>query len=540
MGNGILIIAINGRQYFKLSLIVIILLLSTRLNAQYHVAWTRSYNENYNLLFYPGQTVDGFLFSSFDAEGIKIVKLNTKGKLVFSKDANTISDSVDVAYRNFFPSTKGQLFHEGYGGFYKNTRNSVCLKRTDKNYNTIGFGGLVNTYKKPTSFETSAGHFEFSDSSVAKIELARIEKWENEYTDLVFTKYDKNGKLISSYVNKDWETGYYDYVTRSFIRWKTFTINDSTLMVYGGHTQKDSMGVMGFLILDGNGKIKGVKDELDILKLKNRGKVYYDLLDVIYCKNKFYMLYHIRQWDNVGVDIRQVLVCNSNFDSLTSYQMPPRYSFFQHWGHEDYFKFISYINDAESNILPTDINEKLCIADTLTNIEKCFQLRKILGNHYFKSNTPQDADYNVFSLHHRLATYDGGLLLIYTREYPYYDASIGGYLTNTEEIVVKISPGDGLDTLGHEADDTNVIVTVKPEKEVLVFPNPNNTNTLNVNTDKWQSIMVYNTIGQVIKTYANTSLKYKDSIDISALAAGHYYLQIKLPEKTVYQKFIRH
>jgi hypothetical protein len=52
--------------------------------------------------------------------------------------------------------------------------------------------------------------------------------------------------------------------------------------------------------------------------------------------------------------------------------------------------------------------------------------------------------------------------------------------------------------------------------------------------------MVYNAIGQVIKTYANTSLKYKDSIDISALAAGHYYLQIKLPEKTVYHKFIRH
>jgi hypothetical protein len=73
-----------------------------------------------------------------------------------------------------------------------------------------------------------------------------------------------------------------------------------------------------------------------------------------------------------------------------------------------------------------------------------------------------------------------------------------------------------------------------------VFPNPNNTNTLNVNTDKWQSIMVYNAIGQVIKTYANTSLKHKDSIDISALAAGHYYLQIKLPEKTVYHKFIRH
>jgi hypothetical protein len=529
----------RGRPYFGLPLFFI-LALSISVKAQYHISWTRTFSEKYPLLFYPAQTADGILFSNYDAEGIKIVKLNNKGKMILNKVIADRNDSESVAYRDFFPSTKGQLFHEGYGAFYQNTRNSVCLKKTDRNYNTIGFGGLVNTYKKPTSFETSAGHFEFSDSSVAKIELARIEKWENEYTDLVFTKYDKNGKLISSYVNKDWETGYYDYVTRSFIRWKTFTINDSTLMVYGGHTQKDSMGVMGFLILDGNGKIKGVKDELDILKLKNRGKVYYDLSDVIYCQNKFYIYYHITQWDNKGVDIRRVLVCNSNFDSLNSYAMPKRYSFFQHWGHKDYYKFISYINDPESNILPTDINEKLCIADTLTNIEKCFQLRKILGNHYFKSNTPQDADYNVFSLHHRLATYDGGLLLIYTREYPYYDASIGGYLTNTEEIVVKISPGDGLDTLGHEADDTNVIVTVKPEKEVLVFPNPNNTNTLNVNTDKWQSIMVYNTIGQVIKTYANTSLKYKDSIDISALAAGHYYLQIKLPEKTVYHKFIRH
>jgi hypothetical protein len=182
----------------------------------------------------------------------------------------------------------------------------------------------------------------------------------------------------------------------------------------------------------------------------------------------------------------------------------------------------------------------LCIADTLANFEKCFQLKNILGNHYFKSNTSQDADYNVFSLQHHLATYDGGLLLIYRREYPVYDSSMGGYGPVTEEILVKISPGDGLDTIGHEADDTNVIVPVKPEKEVIVFPNPNNTNTLNVNTDKWQSIMVYNAIGQVIKTYANTSLKYKDNIDISALAAGHYYLKIKLPDKTVYHKFIRY
>jgi hypothetical protein len=79
----------RARSNIGLTLAILFLLATFNIQAQYHVAWTRSYNENYNLLFYPGQTVDGFLFSSFDNEGIKIVKLNTKGKLIFSKEANT-------------------------------------------------------------------------------------------------------------------------------------------------------------------------------------------------------------------------------------------------------------------------------------------------------------------------------------------------------------------------------------------------------------------------------------------------------------------
>jgi hypothetical protein len=320
-------ITLQARARSNIGLTLALLLATFNIQAQYHIAWTRTFNEGYPSTYYPADSKDGYLIPLHEDGIFKVAKLNQRGKIIFKKDANTIGDNVDVDYRDFYPSTKGQLCHDGYGGFYKNTQNSVCLKRTDKNYNTIGFGGFVNTYKKPTSFWTYAGRFEFSDSSMAKIELSRIEKWENEYTDLVFTKYNKSGKLISSYVNKDWETGYYDYVTRSFIRWKTFTINDSTLMVYGGHTQKDSMGVMGFLILDGNGKIKGLKDELDILKLRNRGKVYYDLLDVIYCKNKFYIYYNVSLLDSKEVNITQVLVCNSNFDSLTSYSVPLRYSF---------------------------------------------------------------------------------------------------------------------------------------------------------------------------------------------------------------------
>jgi hypothetical protein len=514
------------------------------LQAQYHVCWTRTFKENYHIIFYPAETQDGFLFSNIERGTFKIAKISKRGKLLFDKEILPENDSEFVDYRDFYQTKKGQLFHNGYGNFGNNTRESTCFKKVDNNYITLGFGGLINKYKKQTGFLGYAGFFEFTDSSIARIELAEIEKWELDFKDLVFTKYDKNANLISTYINKDWETRYYDYAIGSSLRWKTFSVNDTTLMVYGGHFQKDSAwGTLGFLILDGNGKIRAVKDVQEMLNVDFKQNDKYYVLDVTYHDNKFFILYMINQLNNVVVDIKRVFVCNSNFDSITSYpinNLSHYMPFYGNWQKQNVIKILAYKDDTINNKRSVDKNKEFCFLDTLAKEEKCFKLKDILGNEHYRINTSMEADYNTFSLDAHLATSDGGLLLIYINEFPIYDPVLEGFFSKRETIFVKISPGNGQDTIGHEADDTVVVIPpIVPEKELILFPNPSSSSTLNMNTNKWQSIEVYNTIGQLTKIYQNTSKPYY-TIDVSSLAAGNYFLKIKINDQSIYKRLLRY
>ena len=71
----------------------------------------------------------------------------------------------------------------------------------------------------------------------------------------------------------------------------------------------------------------------------------------------------------------------------------------------------------------------------------------------------------------------------------------------------------------------------------MLYPNPNNGNTLYFNTTKEIQVNVYSILGKLIKN--ETVTIEKKNIDISTLSNGIYLLKITSENKSITKKLIR-
>lgn len=132
-------------------------------------------------------------------------------------------------------------------------------------------------------------------------------------------------------------------------------------------------------------------------------------------------------------------------------------------------------------------------------------------------------------------------ILDLTNDIKFYSTKDGGALylcdkniANSEYdlVVVKLDTIKWIDT-ARRIDTIELI-------DYLIYPNPNDGDYLLIKGKVWQTVSVYDAIGQKIVEHGNLSLNQAEPINIKNLRPGNYYLQIKFPDKTVYNKFIRY
>lgn len=70
-----------------------------------------------------------------------------------------------------------------------------------------------------------------------------------------------------------------------------------------------------------------------------------------------------------------------------------------------------------------------------------------------------------------------------------------------------------------------------------MYPNPTNGNFVNIETVSNTEVIIYNTLGKVVKT--TTLNQNKHSIDISNLSKGVYFIKLEVDKKSITQKLIR-
>jgi len=74
----------------------------------------------------------------------------------------------------------------------------------------------------------------------------------------------------------------------------------------------------------------------------------------------------------------------------------------------------------------------------------------------------------------------------------------------------------------------------------LIYPNPNNQVRLFLEKDNWETISIYDLKGRELFRYENPFYDLMDYIDIQDLQPGKYYVQIKFPDKLIYNKLFRY
>ncbi|UAM99204.1 endonuclease [Polaribacter litorisediminis] len=70
-----------------------------------------------------------------------------------------------------------------------------------------------------------------------------------------------------------------------------------------------------------------------------------------------------------------------------------------------------------------------------------------------------------------------------------------------------------------------------------MYPNPTNGNFITIKTTSNTNVTIYNTLGKVVKTTLVTA--NKNSIDISNLSKGVYFVKLKIDQKSITQKLIK-
>lgn len=217
------------------------------------------------------------------------------------------------------------------------------------------------------------------------------------------------------------------------------------------------------------------------------------------CGNRYYGFW---EWKHANYS----LVCfNENFDLLYEKKIPEHVYPIQFWDNQDNNDFrVRVINSNGFNYYET-------MMDTSFTWEKL----KLFSN---------DSD-NPFA----------GLQM---SEPVFYPTNDGGAFYVFDKTVKEF---DDIDLVFVKVDTTKWINDAYDEKTgSLIYPNPNNGNFLVIKKEGWQTAAIYDVTGRKLFEFENPSFNGTDAIDIKYLRPGNYYLQIKFPDKTVYNKFIRY
>jgi hypothetical protein len=89
--------------------------------------------------------------------------------------------------------------------------------------------------------------------------------------------------------------------------------------------------------------------------------------------------------------------------------------------------------------------------------------------------------------------------------------------------------------------NTNSTSDFDLKNSVVLYPNPAK-NTININVASevnLQSISIYNTLGQLVKTMSVNDKNSSSAIDVSSLKTGTYLMEINATEGKVIKKFVK-
>lgn len=218
------------------------------------------------------------------------------------------------------------------------------------------------------------------------------------------------------------------------------------------------------------------------------------------CGNRYYGL---RERPSNGKD---TLVCfDENFNIKYVKEIPDNFGVFQFWDNSDNGDFTIRGQYYDSNAYET-------LFDTSFTWSKA----------NFFINNKNETLKNIKGKIRFFPTSDGGALYLCNN---YKDL---GSHTEVQVILVKF------DTGSYCYNDN-----CKKMKENSIYPNPNDGDKLFFNSDRWETVSISDNLGRLILFYENESLNILNNISIESLQPGNYYLQIKFPDKTVYNKLIR-
>lgn len=222
------------------------------------------------------------------------------------------------------------------------------------------------------------------------------------------------------------------------------------------------------------------------------------------CGNRFYA---IKEY----LDGYKSFICfNQNFDSLYEKPIPSDIT------------YINFMDNGDNNDFRIRIAR--CEPD-LSASEDCYQSlmdttfaqQKIK---WFSDDGQDELDEELLYDYQFYATKDGGGFFVFIQK----------RTPDDEELVfVKADTVYKWFSYIYSEKDNNII-----------YPNPNSQNRLFLEKDNWETLSIYDLTGRELLYYENPLYNLMDGIDIEDLRPGNYFLRIKLPNKTVYNKFIRY
>ncbi len=76
--------------------------------------------------------------------------------------------------------------------------------------------------------------------------------------------------------------------------------------------------------------------------------------------------------------------------------------------------------------------------------------------------------------------------------------------------------------------------------EIIVYPNPATTEfTINAEGTKIKEIKIYNVLGEMLKSFDKLKITGSETIDISILPSGIYFIQVKTEQGLIRKKFVK-
>jgi len=304
-----------------------------------------------------------------------------------------------------------------------------------------------------------------------------------------FVHISKEGKLIGNTSSNSFRNFYSEYEGNEI--WQ---LNDTSILVIG--------------------TLNGCKENCAVAKMFNLKGVEITSKPIpkntsAYKKhgNRFYA---IKKY----LDGTKSFICfNQNFDFLYEKLIPSDINYLQFMDNGDNNDFRIRISRCELDSNGNSSND--CYESLMDTTFARQNIKWFLPDNY--EELPDEALYYKSMFY---PTQDGGAFYIYNKQLP----------PDGEELVFVKA-----DTVYKRYGN---IYTVKDNN--LIYPNPNDQNRLFLEKDNWETLSIYDLTGRELLYYENPLYNLMDGIDIEDLRRGNYFLRIKLPDKTVYNKFIRY